>query len=184
MIDEAVIERALQAWAVAGTGLPPGRVILTRQAGGRREGPWLDLGLTSVAQFGSNYQVVEPNPAPAPGREIQIRHLGYRPATVSLRCFADPTGAGSPMAYLRRLVDRASFGSQLELLRDAGIGLLRFDPINDFSGPLGVTKFEPRAQVQMFINLASEEIEFTTYIGSVELVNAINNTTQIVGPEP
>lgn len=182
MIDMELIEKTLIRWTVIGSGLPSSRVILSRQAGHRREGPWLDLGFTSLGQVGTDSTVVEPNPSPAPGQEIRIRHLGYRAGTVSFRCFAGPTGSSSPLSILNRLVGRARFIDQLALFKSAGIGMLQCLPIADFSGPLGTTVFEPRAQMDMLVNLASEDVEYTTFIERVELVNGIDDTTQIVGP--
>ncbi len=119
------------------------------------------------------------------GEEITTSSRGHRELTLTLQCFAATSQDSSdPVAVLNSIVSAANLESRRAALHAAGIGLSSFGPIRSFDGVIGMTVFEPRAVVEVRLNLAEEVEEDTTIIQFVEVENLSTSTTVFVPEDP
>lgn len=95
------------------------------------------------------------------GEEAFYRVRGPRVMRLSMQCFADPspTAADSadPSAILLKVRALAECPPHDENLNTAGVGLGEFGDVVPLDGLIGATLFEPRATMEVPINLAEEE---------------------------
>lgn len=116
------------------------------------------------------------------GIEISQRARGPRRASLTLQCFAGtPTGGAatgftSPAAVLHDAITSYVLESQSFLLNQAGVGVGAIEPIRSVDGIVNTTHFEPRAIGTVYLHLASELVETSTYI------QVVNATDQIPTP--
>ena len=108
-----------------------------------------------------------------PGAEVLQKLRGPRRAMLTLQCFAGaptggaPTGPTSPAAVLHDAISSYALESRTNALIAAGIGVGTFEHIMSIDGIVNTTRFEPRAIGTVFLHLASEIVETSTYIQTV-----------------
>lgn len=183
MITWTTVEAALQAWAVAGTGLGTGSVIHAGQAGPRVAAPFVTIERISLTGNGMDAIVVRAAAVPAPGAEIEIAAVGERVATFKIAAYAGPGGTpvgnSSPGALLERMRSMAWLPGRIEAFHAAGLGLSNVDTVNEIKGQFGGI-LEPQAWMTARFHLSSEVVETATYIESVEVTDLINGDEFIV----
>lgn len=178
------VEDAIFSWIVGGSGVPAKRVYWMHQRSPRADSsntPFIAMMFTTLERFGHDWIDVQDNPSPSPGQEILRIARGLRTATVSVEFFAskviDPTtGAADPTVSTLGISVAANVMAALPLFRDAlnaaGVGVLSFGPARatSIAVPVGL---DPRARLEIYVNLASEVSVPDTYI---EFVDVVANT--------
>lgn len=95
------------------------------------------------------------------GEEAFYRVRGTRVPRLTMQCFAnpDPTApdTADPMAILLKVRALSELPPHCDALNTAGIGLGEFAPVIPLDGLIGATYFEPRASLEVPLNLAEEE---------------------------
>jgi len=108
-----------------------------------------------------------------PGAEVIQKLRGPRQAMLTLQCFAGaptggaPTGTTSPFSILNDAITSYALESRSNALNAAGIGIGHVESIKAIDGIVNTTRFEPRAVATVFLHLASELVETSTYIQTV-----------------
>ena len=108
-----------------------------------------------------------------PGAEVTQKLRGPRQAMLTLQCFAGaptggaPTGITSPFSILNDAITSYALESRATALNTAGIGIGHVESINAIDGIVNTTRFEPRAIAMVLLHLASELVETSTYIQTV-----------------
>jgi hypothetical protein len=112
------------------------------------------------------------------GQEIIQKLRGPRRALLTLQCFAGAptggaaTGATSPAAVLHDAITSYATETRSAALVAAGIGVGQIEPIKAIDGIVNSVRLEPRAIGAVYLHLASELVETSTYI---QIVNATDN---------
>jgi hypothetical protein len=117
------------------------------------------------------------------GEEIKFLSRALVHATLTLECYTG-VGVGMDMAtsLLNRVRSRAGLPSQKERLDDANIGLSGYDRVFALEGHRDAFLFEPRASMDVQLNLPSEESEVGRIIESAEITNQSTTNTWVVEP--
>ena len=108
-----------------------------------------------------------------PGAEVIQKLRGPRQAMLTLQCFAGaptggaPTGTTSPFSILNDAITSYALESRSNALNAAGIGIGHVESIKAIDGIVNTTRFEPRAIATILLHLASELVETSTYIQTV-----------------
>lgn len=104
------------------------------------------------------------------GQEIEFVQRGQIRMTLQLFSYVEnDTGNDGAIAILRRINNRYLLPSNAAILKDAGLAVIDFDRPRSMLGTRDGTLFEPRAWVDIHLNLAFEEREYGTIIGRVEV---------------
>jgi hypothetical protein len=115
------------------------------------------------------------------GQEVAQRLRGPRVATLELTAFAGTGGTGSgptsPTASLDGVVTGARLESVKAGLVTAGVAVAAWERIRPIGGVVNATEFEPRAFTTVTLNLASEVLETSTYIETVNATGTIGTAT-------
>ncbi len=106
------------------------------------------------------------------GQEIQHVVRGIIKATLTLHAYtAKDVDMDACTAILQRVVMRAKLPTQQAIMDAANAGYVDFDRVRTMIGVRDATLFEPRAWVDITLNLVSEEREFGTIIERAEITN-------------
>ena len=120
------------------------------------------------------------------GQEVTQYTRGPRQATLQLQCFAGaptgglPTGTTSPVAILHDALSAHALESVNSILVNAGVGVAGWEPIQSIDGVVNTTRFEPRAITTVHLHLASELVETSTYIQTVNATDQIPTTPVVI----
>jgi hypothetical protein len=107
------------------------------------------------------------------GQEVKQYTRGPRTCKLTLQCFAgaptggSPTGPSSPLAVLHDAVSAHALELVNNALVAAGVGVAGWDPIQSVDGVVNTTRFEPRAITTVHLHLASEIVQTSTYIETI-----------------
>ena len=187
MISAVTVEDALFAWIQAATGIPADRVRWATQDAARPgrgvETPWVSVRVMSVRPIGRDWFALRPAASPAPGVDMELHALGPRAASIRVQCFGAPHGANAPAMLLERLVAAAQLSTRADALWSAGVGVAGFGLVQAIDGMLN-GKFEPRAVLDVRLNLTSQASEFTTYIETAEITDDERDVTFEVDSTP
>ena len=174
----STLEDAIHVWAEASTGLS---AIWAKQGGTRPASPYVELAAT-LRTVGQDWLDVSDAGAPAAGAEIVQTARGVRELELTVQCFgAGAVGATSGAGYLDAMISKARLPSHRELLSAAGWTPASFEPVQDISGVIGGSVFEPRARFVCKGFAASEVSETGTYIEIVEITNLTTGDLFTVG---
>lgn len=173
----AAWQAAVHAWVVAGSGLAADRVIWSGQNGPRPAAPWISLSITQVDAPKVDWRDVRPAASPSAGRELTASTRGVRAASLSIQAFS-PAGVGllAPTSLLEAVRLAATLPSVREALGGAGVGVADLGSVRDVGGVLGGSVFEPRAHVDVRLNLVVQLSEPMTYIGQVSINPTIDES--------
>ena len=169
VIDWPMIENAIQAAVLTGSGLP--KVIWADQPYPRPARPYGTLKRISARDsspfdeqrfsFGATQPV---------GQEIAITTIGPRTIVVSFNAYSDVvTGAGTAAEYCEALRSTLSLPATLDALHGAGVSLIRRGDTRDLS-KLVETAFESRAQLDLTIAVTDTATQQTGHIATATLV--------------
>lgn len=176
----ATIEAGIHAWAVAGTPLVAANVIWAKDTGPRPVGTYIALSAT-VRTIGRAWLDVRDADAPVPGAEIIRTARTVKKLSLQIQCFdGSASGDASSMAVISNLTEYASLPSQKALFKIAGWAPAVFDPVLDFSGVRGGSKFEPRSIMTCHGYITGEVSETGTFIEFVSFENQIDGSTCVV----
>jgi hypothetical protein len=112
------------------------------------------------------------------GQEIAQKLRGPRRAMLTLECFAGAptggaaTGTTSPTAVLHDAITSYATEVRSAALAAAGIGVGQIEPIRSVDGVVNSVRLELRAIGTVYLHLASELAETSTYI---QVVNVTDN---------
>ncbi len=171
-MSRVAVENAIAVWVLAGSGLPPDRVIWSRQNRARLPStkPYFELRITRTEKPGVDWRTHKDATVPTPGREIEYVIRGARVATLSMTCYAsDGIGDASPDEIVDNVQMSVLDPDVAAGLQLAGVGVGRFDPIQFIEGVVNSTIIEPRATLTVSLHLAREKSAFGTYIETYEL---------------
>lgn len=160
------VEKALQAWVVAATGLDAANVIWAFEKGARPEPPYISLMIDSARSIGTDRVSYEDHPDPEPEGELLVTARGDRRAMLQLQCFAIE---GSGNAALQLLTDAiAGLPLHWYALDQAGVGIGDTEEIRLLEGRRGGI-LEPRAITEVVLLLGSEVEGRETFVETIEL---------------
>lgn len=104
------------------------------------------------------------------GEEIEFVQRGLVRATLQLFSYVqDDTGADGAIATLRRVANRYLLPSNRAILDAQGIGITHMERTRSMLGIRNAVMFEPRAWLDIGMNMVFEETESWTIIGRVGL---------------
>ena len=167
----ATVEDEIQDWAERATGLT---AIWSRQAGPRPSTTYIELSAV-VRTIGQDWVDTSAAAVPSPGAECDSTVRGVRELTLTVQCFGGShRGVTSSQAYLLEMITKARLPSQQLLFDAAGWTPATFDTLQDISGVIGGSVFEPRSRFVCRGFASSELVETSTYIEIVEVTNLIN----------
>lgn len=167
------VEKALHAWAVAGSGLAADHVLWAQQGAPRPTGACVLLRIMSVRRLGRDWVEIEDD-----GSTTTFTARGVRQGVLSIQCFdGAATGATGALQLLHRLISSLELPSIRERLRAGGVGVAAVEDALSIDGVVNTVRFEPRATCQVRFFLASEISETTTEGGVIE-------RAEIAGLEP
>lgn len=112
------------------------------------------------------------------GQEIVIKSRAALRAMLTLECYA-ATGVGVDMAsaILWRINAKRTLPTPAQILIDANIGIAEFGRVRSIGGAQDLVLFEPRAFVDILLNLVSEDSETYTIIERTEITDQIISDT-------
>lgn len=177
-LDVAATKKAIHDWVVAGAQLTATSVLWAGQDKAKRpaSGAWASLRIVSDRDLGLGWSRQDDNPTPTPGAELQVEHENMSEALLRIELHhIGATDAFAVMAMLRRLRAARRMESQQELLRAANVGLLSVEEVRDGTGGIQSTLVEPRATVDVRLQLSSYLVEYMTYIETVEITGEIDH---------
>lgn len=178
MIDLVTVEDALHDWIVAATGIPADHVLWAEQAFERPsdDAPWVALRLESIQRVGQDWYVSSDHPVPVAGAERLLTVNGVRTALLVIQCFRGAaTGTSRPQAYLDAAVMGITLPARRAAFLAAGIGIGEIGPIRNIGDVISLTRFEPRAVVEVTLLLAGTTTSTGTYIEQVTLEGTVTN---------
>ena len=165
----SLIEDAIRAWVIAGTGLPQGQVWFADQdipASEQQARVTIRIGGTvqrGIDETRHDYDAGRPV-----GQEIEFSARGMRELTVDLQAFA-PTLVG-PGATARSLLEKAQVAISLPTIRDAlnaaGLGVLQEGNVQRIPLARGGMQ-EDRATLAVLFAVQMQATERTTFIETV-----------------
>ncbi len=120
------------------------------------------------------------------GEEINFVQRGYVRATLQLFSYVtDDTGMDGAIATLRRVSSRFRLPSNRAILDAANVSVNSTERIRSMLGTRDATLFEPRAWLDIYLNLSFEEREPGTIIGRVEVEQDVpdHGWTQVIENE-
>lgn len=117
------------------------------------------------------------------GKEIMYYARGLVKLRLSLTCWTS-AGVGPDMAtsILRRIASKRSLPSIAGILDNAGIGLTSMEHVHAAHGIKDAVLFEPRATMEIYLDVPSEETETGTIIETVDVQDQITGNTKHLGP--
>lgn len=103
------------------------------------------------------------------GAEVTYVSRSVKRMLLTLECYtSDAVGMGMAQAVLSRIQARSALPSLMAILDGANIGLSVIDRVRSVNGHQSVILFEPRAIMEIHLNLVSEESETGTAISTVQ----------------
>lgn len=173
------IEEAIQAWIVAGSGLPSNHVLWSEEVGDRPSGTYISMMIDGVDQPARDYTETKNNPSPTAGAELVKTTTGARQAMLRLQCFAGvdattkkPNRGAVAMQMLADVL--SSIEDNVDALDDAGVGIGDAGIVRRLS-PTRSSLLDPRATLDIEIHFGSKT---TGTLGSIEHVEmTVNETT-------
>jgi hypothetical protein len=188
----SAVENAIQSWVTTASGVPGSQVIWGEQNGPRPSTPFITLRISDVSGLGidGSWQVTNPASTGTDGQEILEIARGTRQGTLTIQVFGgQPTNgvSPSPVAIAHAIVAAATLPATRFALVAAGVGLSSFKPIRSLDGVIEHVVFEPRAIVEVTINLASEVQQTETVIDTVVLTDGTtspSHTVTVASPWP
>jgi hypothetical protein len=169
------VEDALHDAVAAGAGLSGSSVVWANQGGPRLARPFLTVRRSGPQELGSTAIVRKDydNTAPA-GTEVQTRVRRQLSFTLSVQAFTTAlTGTANAVALLDAVQAQMRKRAQLDAFRAVGIALEDAGTVQDLSAVLQ-TDFEGRAAVDMTFRIASETLETTGYIETVNVATTLD----------
>lgn len=117
------------------------------------------------------------------GKEIMYYARGLVKLRLTLTCWAS-VGVGADMAtsILRRVASKRSLPSIHAILDNAGIGLTSIEHVHSAHGYKDAVLFEPRATMEVYLDVVSEETETGTIIETTDVQDLITGVTKHLGP--
>lgn len=180
-MDESVIEEALRAWVRKASGLDDNKIVFAEQDVIRLPIPFITLRLGDLVPLGSADEMKQSFDATRPpGEEVEVTVQGSRSFSLSVQCFGNSDK--SARAILSKVQTALSLPSVREGFEAAGISSYEMSPVQNITALLE-TSFEPRAVMDIGFYCSEEVSERTTYIGSVEVEDEINETTFTIPEE-
>lgn len=166
---------AIQDLFQAGSGLADTRVLFQRnsQRVNRPDGTgaWIVLKFKGFVTIGRPYTIEEVDTgSPAPGEEIINRTVSMSRITFEATCFPPEVEDDATTAYalLTDCIHEAFTPGRQLALKNAGIGLLKFEPMLPLDGNIG-GRFEPRATVMFGFTATGEKLTKNGYIEHVNI---------------
>lgn len=178
-LDVDATKKAIHDWVVAGTQLTATSVLWAGQDKAKRpvSGAWATLRIVSDRDRGMGWTTETDADSPVtPGQELKVEYENMSEAL--LRIEVRHIGASDSfamMAVLRRLRASRQMESQQDLLRAANVGLLSVEDVRDGTGGIQSTLVEPRATLDVRLQLASSLVEYITHIETVEITGEIDH---------
>lgn len=109
-----------------------------------------------------------PNKTFRAGQELEFVQRGTVRATLQLFSYVqDDTGINGAIATLRRVANRYKLPSNKQILDAVGVSVASMERTRSMLGTRDAVLFEPRAWIDIELNMAFEEREFGTPIGRV-----------------
>jgi len=167
----SLIEDAIRAWVIAGTGLPQGQVWFADQdIPASEQQPRVTIRIGGTVQRGLDETRHDYDAGRPAGQEIEFSARGMRELTVDLQAFA-PTLVG-PGATARSLLAQAQVAISLPTIRDAlnaaGLGVLQEGDIQRVPLVRGGMQ-EDRATLAVLFAVQVQATERATFIETVVL---------------
>lgn len=171
----STVEDEIQDWAELSTGLT---AIWSRQTGPRPSTTYIEIAAT-VRTIGQSWVNTSDAAVPTPGAECDSTVRGVRELTLTVQCFggASHRGATSSQGYLLEMITKAGLPSQELLFDAAGWTPSTFEDVQNISGVIGGSTFEPRSRFVCRGFASSELVETSTFIEIVEIESAIDGST-------
>lgn len=171
----AEIEKTLHDAVVAGSGITGAKVVWAKQGGPRLPRPFVTLRRTGGTEIGSTVARKKTyNGAADPGEEVETRSRRQLKFTLSIQVFALTTiGDAGASALLDAIQGQFRKRTQLDALRAGGVALEDSGAPQELGAVLQ-TLFEGRAALDMVFRVASETLEAT---GFIETVNVATTAT-------
>ena len=162
-------ENAIHEWVRLASGLPADHVLWE----GRHpypSGTWILMRVTGSRDFGAPWV----DRKATAGDNVEYTARGLREARLELQCIAgDEGGEASCVALLEDVIGKRLLPSHRTALSAAGVGLGAVAPVRWI--PAGrEALFEPRALVEIAVNLASEASETGPAIKHVEVEGTVD----------
>lgn len=108
------------------------------------------------------------------GQEVVYYSRSNDRLILTLECFAvNGVSQDAAMNYLRRLISRSALPSMQAILSNGNVGLNQFDRVRFVKGVRDAVILEPRASLDVRLNVASEASEFGSTIDLVQLTNQL-----------
>lgn len=176
-LDATATKKAIHDWVAAGTQLTATSILWAGQDKAKRpSGAWASLRIVSDKDRGQGWTRVSDAPSPTAGAELIAEHENMTEALLRIEVRqVGATDAFEAMAILRRLRASRRMESQQALLRDANVGLLSVDEVRDGTGGIQSALVEPRATLDVRLQLSSYLVEYLTYIETVEITGEIDH---------
>jgi hypothetical protein len=117
------------------------------------------------------------------GQEITYYSRGLVRLRLMLTCWTSPgVGLNTASMILRRIAAKRELPSIAGILDTAGIGLNSMEHVHAVHGLKDAVLFEPRATMDIYLNVPSEETEGGTIIETVDVTDQITGNTKHLGP--
>lgn len=112
------------------------------------------------------------------GEEIDLVQRSLLKATLTLECYTS-AGVGMDMAQaiLWRVNAKRLLPTPITILQNANIGVIQVGRVLSIGGTQDLVLFEPRALVDVFLHLTSEETENISSIERTEIMNEDTSNT-------
>lgn len=109
------------------------------------------------------------------GQELRVLSRGYLRATLELHCHsAAAVGNEMAVALLQRVRSRQQLPSQQQILQNANLGFVDADRVRAIMGTRDAVLFEPRAYLDVHIDVPFEDSEPLTVIERVQVTNLLS----------
>lgn len=117
------------------------------------------------------------------GQEIIYYSRGLMRVRLMLTCWTAPgVSLNAATAVLRRIAAKRDLPSVSGILSNAGIGLTSMEHVHAAHGLKDAVLFEPRATMDIYLNVPSEETETGTIIETLDVQDQITGNTKHLGP--
>lgn len=184
-IDVDAIERALQAWVVAGSGLDGAHVAWSDTGRGIPTKPYISLNMIGDSPIGLAELGVEDAANPQQGAEINQTIRQPSQATLSIQCYQttnDATGRRRALAILKNVALHRYVPAIADALAEAGVGVAQISSARSAGAMINSANWEPRCVMEVQINLIGQIKTPGTYIQSAEIVGPADQT-EVVPPQ-
>jgi hypothetical protein len=164
------VQAAIQAWIVAGSGIPADRVRWADQGGTiPTDVLWISLSVIAEQTLGRPWADVTNNPTPAPLADVIHTVRSSNVGTLSIQVFnAAAQGSSSALQILKNVILARSLPSVHAALVAGGVGIGAFTSARNTGKVENAIYFEPRSVLECRFHTAAETQETGPAIETVE----------------